>query len=112
MTHPVDVWYGIGMGHGESLLIPGTLMDNGKTIRITHKPWLDNFGWNKPYYDYPARKLPDTYKVRYDDYCYSEIGEVPKKLLVPGSVIYTKRLYPWRIHLSDEECLVLDIMEN
>ena len=88
----IDVWFGIGGGH--SIRIPGFLTVDGQNIVITDSRWLDWFGWDEPTYEYPAKKLDDTYWVSYDDYKWSEIGFVPEHLLSKeASIIGTDELH-------------------
>ena len=89
----IDIWYGIGSGH--SIRMEGEIVND--KVRITDKKWLDEIGWDDPYWEYPAGKIPDengSYWVSYDDYGWSEIDEVPEELLVKGaSVIGTDELH-------------------
>ena len=87
---PIDIWY--GLGSGQSIRLKGEMVD-GK-VRITDEKWLDNIGWDEPYWEYPAHELDDSYWVSYDDYGWSEIDTVPEDLLVKdASVIGTDELH-------------------
>ena len=80
MLREIDIWFGIDSG--QSKKIKGVLLkesSNGSSlIEITDKDFLEHIGHDKndgPY-TYETMKLEADRWVSYDDFMWSEIGEV------------------------------------
>ncbi len=78
MNRQVDIWGGIDgfAERWEGYLVSDTPDDRGRyTVVITDKAFLSGVGMDKPW-KVSAEKLKDDYFVRYDDFAWSELGEV------------------------------------
>jgi hypothetical protein len=75
----VDLWLGCdGISrHVKGRLLSDTTDEHGRyKVRITDEEFLEELDWDEPFWDVDASAMASNHHVRYDDYSWSELGEI------------------------------------
>ena len=107
MSRKVDLWYGY---EGSALRVQGELLSETPdetgyyNVRITDKEFLEDIGFDEPW-DVVAKILPNNYHVRYDDYCWSELGKIQDSQLDENGQL-------WEINEPKDFTLKINSLED